>query len=246
MAVVPAPGAIGVTEEKRSLTEVLADSRRERAMHADTIAAFHRLFHASKQTIGLTSFEGVPMLKNPLDLWVYGEILWDLRPTLLIETGTAYGGSALWFARQFDRIGEGKVLTIDIGTCKRPSHPRITYVEGYSSTDPELVAAVGAIAASHPRVMASLDSEHGAFHVRDEMDAYGPMVTPGQFLVVEDVDLNGRPVYIGWDDAIPGPGPAVDEWLPQHAEFERQLLAERYLISSHCWLRKRKDEDEHA
>ncbi len=52
----------------------------------------------------------MPVIKNPLDLWVYQEIVWDLRPTLIIETGTAYGGSALYFARQLDRVGAGTVL----------------------------------------------------------------------------------------------------------------------------------------
>jgi cephalosporin hydroxylase len=175
-----------------------------------------------------------------MDLWVYQEIVWDLQPTLIIETGTAYGGSALYFARQLDRVGEGHVLSIDLEPAERlPTHPRISYVRGFSSVHAELVAKVQAIAHGHPRVMVVLDSDHAKRHVLAELEAYAPLVTKNQFLVVEDTNMNGRPVDIDWHGG-PGPGLAVDEWLPQHKEFERALLAERYLLTMHPngWMRR--------
>lgn len=235
-------------QEKRTVGDAEAEVLSDRAAHAAEIDAFHRVFYASRQTHGMTFYEGVPVLKNPLDLWVAQEIIWDLKPTLIIETGTAYGGSALFYARQLDRIGEGKVLSIDIEpAAKLPEHPRVVYSKGESSLRARLLDAVYEIAKSHPRVMVVLDSDHSKAHVLRELDAYGPLVSPGQFLVVEDTNLNGRPVEIDWKGG-PGPGPAVDEWLPQHAEFERAAMAERYLVTFHTWLQRvtRVTEDLHA
>lgn len=236
----PHGGVRVVTQERRSGAETIATIVREQTEHKSTIDEFHKLFYASRQTHGMTFYEGVPLLKNPLDLWVYQEILWDLRPTLLIETGTAYGGSALYFARQFDRIGEGKVLSIDLEPAEHlPQHARVSYVRGFSSIYKDLVASVREIAKSHPRVMVVLDSDHSMRHVLQELDAYAPMVTSGQFLVVEDTNINGRPVEVDWQGGL-GPGPAVDRWLPDHDEFEVAVMAERYLLTHNPggWLRR--------
>jgi cephalosporin hydroxylase len=216
----------------------MADIAREIVEHKDIIDAFHKVFYASRNTHGMTFYEGVPILKSPMDLWVYQEILWDLKPTLLIETGTAYGGSALYFARQFDRLGVGKVVSIDLEPAQKlPQHERITYVKGHSSTLPSVLRALDEIVADHPRVMVVLDSDHSKRHVQMEMDAYAEFVTPGQFMVVEDTNINGRPVPIDWRGG-PGPGDAVDEWLPQHPEFESAVMAQRYLMTFHTWLRR--------
>lgn len=235
---------IDLTSERRTGADIVDSIRQEQQEHAETIAAFHRVFYGSRQTHGMTFYEGVPVLKSPLDLWVYQEIIWDLKPTLIVETGTAYGGSALYYARQMDRVADvvpgydARIISVDIEPADTlPNHPRIQYVKGFSSTYDQLVAAVGEIAATHPRVMVVLDSDHSKRHVLAELDAYAPFVTMGQFLVVEDTNINGRPVNVDWRGG-PGPGPAVDEWLPQHTAFERAVIAERYLMTFHTWMRR--------
>jgi cephalosporin hydroxylase len=230
---------IDLVQSKRTKADVLAEIARVREANRDVIDAFHRVFYDSRQTWPMTYFEGVPLLKNPLDLWVYQDIIWDLKPTLIIETGTAFGGSALWFARQLDKRGPGAVVSVDLSPADSlPMHSKVSFVQG-SSVDPEIVAAIGQVAKTHPRVMVVLDSDHSAAHVTAELDAYASMVTPGQFLVVEDTNINGRPVQSDWKGGD-GPGPAVDAWLPNHPEFERDLMAERYLVT-HApsgWLRR--------
>jgi cephalosporin hydroxylase len=72
-----------------------------------TIADFHRLYYDS-QVWGRTIWMGVPCLKTPLDLWVYQEIIWEMRPEMIIETGTASGGSALYLAHLMDLVGGGR------------------------------------------------------------------------------------------------------------------------------------------
>lgn len=229
---------IDLQQQTRPMTETQDGIVAEQVANTEVISAFHRLFYASRQTHGMTFFEGVPVLKNPMDLWVHQEIVWDLRPTLIIETGTAYGGSALFFARQLDRVGSGMVISIDLDPAEKlPQHPRVSYVRGFSSVLGDVIKAVTKIASTHERVMVVLDSDHAARHVRAELDAYAPLVTPGQFLVVEDTNLNGRPVDIDWKGG-PGPGIAVDAWLPEHPEFARAVMAERYLLTFHTWLRR--------
>jgi cephalosporin hydroxylase len=221
----------------KPIAQAYADIAAEHLAHGPVIDAFHRVFYASPHTHGFTFFEGVPVLKSPLDLWVVQEIVWDLRPTLIIETGTAYGGSALFLARQLDKLHAGHVVTVDLAAAEvLPEHARITYLQG-SSTDVDMLDAIAGMAARHARVMVLLDSDHAAEHVLAELSSYAPLVTAGQFLVVEDTNLNGRPVEIDWKGG-PGPGVAVSAWLPDHAEFERDVLAERYMVTFHSWLRR--------
>lgn len=211
----------------------------EREALAPLVAPFHRAFYASRFTHNLTNYMGVPILKNPLDLWIYQEILWDLQPTLIIETGTAYGGSALFFGHMLDRRGAGRVISIDIEPHDTlPTHPRVSFVRG-SSLAPGVLSAVAAVAKTHPRVMVVLDSDHSREHVLKELDAYSGFVTPGQFLVVEDTNIDHRPVTLGWMGG-PGPGAAMDVWGPQHPEFVPDVLAERFLMTFYPggWLRR--------
>src|SRR4051794_34061065 len=103
---------------------------------------------------------GVGCLKNPLDLWVYQEIVWETRPDLVVETGTAAGGSALYLAHIMDLVGHGRVVSIDLQPADRPRHERIRYLEGRSSTDEGVVRAVAEIAAGSKGTMVVLDSDH--------------------------------------------------------------------------------------
>lgn len=213
--------------------------RADRAAHGAVADAFHRAFYASRFTHNLTNWCGVPILKNPMDVWVYQEMLWDLRPTLILETGTAYGGSALFFANMLDRRGEGRVVSIDIEPAETlPKHPRVSYIRG-SSTEPSIVSAMRALAASEPRVMVVLDSDHSKAHVLHELACYADLVTSGQFLVVEDTNIDQRPVDMGWMGGE-GPGKALDAWLPDHPEFVPDLLAERMMLTFYPggWLRR--------
>lgn len=223
----------------RNLQEVRSDIAREAVVHQDAIAAFHRAFYDSPNTHTFTNWMGVPILKNPFDLWIYQEILWDLRPTLIIETGTAFGGSALYFAQMLDRRNEGRVITIDLEPHDpTPTHRRLISLTG-SSTDPRILAQVHALVKPTDRVMVVLDSDHSASHVRAELDVYAGYVTPGQFLVVEDTNINGNPIARDWMGG-PGPMTAVRGWLPDHPEFEPDILAERMMMTFYPdgWLRR--------
>jgi cephalosporin hydroxylase len=200
-----------------------------RARTPEAVATrFHRLFYDSvERTWDSTRWLGVPVLKCPMDLVVYQEILSDTRPDVLIEAGTFKGGSALFFASIMDLLGRGKVITIDTVNQGRPPHPRITYLEGYS-TAPEVVSAVKSMIGPGDRVMVVLDSDHSASNVLKELRTYGPLVSAGAYLVVEDTNINGHPVRPGNG---PGPAEALDEFLAADESFVRDAAREKFLLT---------------
>jgi cephalosporin hydroxylase len=201
---------------------------------------FHRLYYDAGEAGGTwkdTSFLGVTTWKSPLDLWVYQELVWELRPGLIVETGTAHGGSALYLASLCETVGGGEVVSVDIGEWPdRPAHPRLTYVVA-SSTDPRVVAELAERAAGAGVVLVVLDSDHSRDHVLAELRAYAPLVTPGSYLVVEDTNINGHPVYEAFG---PGPMEAVHDFLKERDDFEVDRTREKFLFSFNPggWLRK--------
>jgi cephalosporin hydroxylase len=194
-----------------------------------TVARFHQLYYDDVQrTWGQTFWLGTPTRKCPLDLWVYQELLTALQPELVIETGTAFGGSALFFASCMDMIGRGRVITIDIGDHPtRPAHDRITYLLG-SSVDTRVVEQARAAAADASSVMVVLDSDHSRDHVLAELHAYAPLVTRGSYLIVEDTNVNGHPILPTFG---PGPHEAVDAFLAEGAPFVRDRDCEKFYLT---------------
>jgi len=202
-----------------------------------------RLFLAdlidATDNFGRTTWLGEPIRQNLMDLWTIQETIWEVKPALLVECGTARGGSALFYAHLLDGIGRGRVITIDRAARHRLAHPRIEFILG-GSVASDVVARVGEAArASAGPVMVILDSDHAADHVRAELERYAPLVTPGSFLLAQDgiVDVLGEFVA-----ARPGPLPAIADFLRQHGEFEVDAeRSRRFLISHHPrgWLRRK-------
>jgi cephalosporin hydroxylase len=187
------------------------------------VREFARLFYERNEA-GWSTWLGVEAQKNPADLWIYQEILSEVRPELIIETGTMYGGSAFYLASICDLIALGEVVTIDIEHREgRPAHPRIEYVTA-SSTDPSIVATMTQRAEGR-RVLVILDSDHSRDHVMAELDAYADLVSPGSYLIVEDTNINGHPVLPKFG---PGPWEALDVFLPD-PRFEIDRSKERFL-----------------
>ena len=136
------------------------------------VGRFHRLYYYARQrTWENTFWLNVPTAKCPLDLWIYQEIICETKPDVIIETGTAYGGSALYLACICDLVNCGRVITVDVTEQPgRPEHQRIKYLNG-SSTAEETLAIVHALIKADERVMVILDSDHQAEHVRRADDS---------------------------------------------------------------------------
>jgi cephalosporin hydroxylase len=199
--------------------------------------SFHELYYESRVWKD-THWLGVPVQKLPLDLWIYQEILYETRPDILVELGTAKGGSAFFFASVFDLLDHGKVVTVDIVAAgELPEHPRITYLTG-SSTAGEIVQRVRDLVGDGKRAMVVLDSDHARDHVLAELRLYADLVAPGCYMVVEDTNINGHPVY---DDFGPGPMEALTAFLEDRDDFDIDRRREKFFLTFHPngFLRKR-------
>jgi cephalosporin hydroxylase len=212
-----------------------------RLLERPVMQLFHYFYYRdSEKTWGVTKYMGVPIQKLPLDLWRNHEVLWETRPDLIIETGTNRGGSALFFAHQFELMGKGRIVTVDIFRQPEvPEHPRITYITG-SSTAPEIVAEVTRHMRPNEKTMVILDSDHSQDHVRRELELYAPLVSPGCYLVVEDTNVNGHPVSRSHG---PGPMEALDDFLATKAAADFKIdseLEEKYKVSFNPrgWLKR--------
>jgi O-methyltransferase len=208
-----------VSEQRASAEGELSPAVREFG------ALYYRDF---EQTWGNTQWMGVRVLKLPLDLWIFQEIIYETAPELLIETGSASGGSALFYANLFDVLGQGEVLTIDRDASQLHErvrdHGRISFLEG-DSTDLTIVSRARD-SARDKRTMVVLDSDHSAAHVRRELDAYAPLVSNECYLIVEDT--NASEMQPSMHD---GPGEAVAAWLAGRSDFETDRSREKFMFT---------------
>ena len=192
---------------------------------------FHNLYYnglGGESEIYLrTNWMNVPCQKCPLDLWIYQEIFAELKPDLIIETGTYYGGSALYMAHVLDALGMGEIITIDVlDRAPRPVHPRITYITG-SSADADLIQGLLGKRPDEVRLVI-LDSDHSKNHVLEELRIFSPYVSVGSYLIVEDTNINGHPTYPGFGA---GPHEAVDDFLQANPNFVVDSCREKFLMT---------------
>ena len=174
------------------------------------------------------SWLGVPLIQLPEDVMRYQEVVWRLKPDVIIETGIAHGGSAVLSASMLKLIGRGRVIAVDIEirphNRKRieahPLAPMITMFEG-SSTAPDIVAKIKGLVKPGETVLVVLDSNHSYAHVTDELEAYASLVTPGSYIVSTDGimrDLTNVPrgdKSWGQDN----PAQAAVDFAKRHPEF---------------------------
>ena len=194
------------------------------------IDQFHRLYYHQRPHVWeRTFYRGVRILKMTSDLWIYLNLFDRLRPGLIIETGTRFGGSAFWMADQMKLIGTGAVVTIDIEHIPElVRHPDVTYLLG-SSSDPDVADAVRALLPTDGApVMVILDSDHSRQHVLAELRLWADFVTPGSYLIVEDTNINGHPVYPSFG---PGPFEAAQEFLATDDRFEVDEECHQYYVT---------------
>jgi cephalosporin hydroxylase len=190
----------------------------ERGIHANRSDGIHR--H--------TYYHGIETHKCPLDLWIYQELLFEIKPQLVIELGTYMGGTALFIAHQLDALGKGTVLTVDMCELPRRRHPRIGYISG-KTTDSHVVSRIHDAAQSiDGPVVVVHDADHRCDQVLVDLEIYAPLVTPESFLVIEDTNINGNPVLVDWG---PGPREAVEVFLAVNPDFECDPSREKFLMT---------------
>jgi cephalosporin hydroxylase len=155
-----------------------------------------------KYSYGFTWF-GRPVVQLPEDLVRIQEVIWQVRPDVIVETGVAHGGSLVYYASLCKAMGRGRVVGVDIeirphNRAAVEAHPladRITLIEG-SSTAPAVLDRVRSAVRPGERVLVLLDSNHSKAHVLAELAAYAPLVSVGSYLVATDgvmADVAGLP-----------------------------------------------------
>lgn len=163
-------------------------------------------------------------------MWIAQEMIYEIKPDLIIETGTFKSGSAIFYCHLMELMNHGKVVTIDIEfRPNRPTHKRLRHILG-SSTDPGVIREVEKECADARTVLIFLDSDHSKEHVFNEIMAYEKFVTPGSYLVFEDTALHGNPIHPDrWED----PMGAVDEFMSKPNGFIQDRSREKFLMTWH-------------
>lgn len=183
---------------------------------------------------------GRPVIQHPQDMMAMQEIIWNVKPDLIVETGIARGGSLIMYASFLEALGKGHVLGIDIDIREHNkkeilSHPmskRITMFEG-SSVSEEMAAEVRRFAAGHETILVVLDSNHTHQHVLQELEHYAPLVTPGSYCVVYDTIIEDLPDILVQDRPWGrgnNPKTAVWEFLRKNDHFVIDRETESKLI----------------
>lgn len=175
---------------------------------------------------------GRPIIQYPQDMIAMQEIIWEIKPDLIIETGIAHGGSLIFYASLLEIIGKGIILGIDIdirahNKIEIKKHPafkkfkRIKMIEG-SSVSGEVLKQVKQIAQNKKTVIVALDSNHTHEHVLSELNLYSPFVSKGSYLVVFDTLIEEMPENF-YPDRSWGRGnnarTAVNEFLKKNKNF---------------------------
>jgi cephalosporin hydroxylase len=188
---------------------------------------------------------GRPVIKFPSDIVIQQEIMWKLKPDLVIETGIAHGGSIVFTASMMEMMGidGGEVVGVDIDIRphnrklieEHPMMKRITMYEG-SSTAPEIVEKVRCHAEGKKCVMVVLDSLHSHAHVYAELKAYAEMVTPGSYCILPDTFIEFFPKGYYSDsrpwDVGDNPYTAMKQFLSETDLFETDLsLSHKAMIT---------------
>lgn len=172
---------------------------------------------------------GRPVIQAPEDMVRAQEVLYRVKPDVLVETGVAHGGSLIFYASLFKAMGKGRVIGVDI-EIRPPNRraiethelfPLITLIEG-SSIDPDVVGRVKSLIKPIESVMVVLDSNHSKNHVLAELEAYHGLVTNGSYIVATDGSMRelydvprGKPEW-AWDN----PAAAAEAFAQNHPEFK--------------------------
>jgi cephalosporin hydroxylase len=226
-------------QEKRSQIEKLGKNEPLK----QTALKFMLESGVNKYTYNFT-WLGRPIIQYPQDIIALQEIIWDIQPDLIIETGIAHGGSLIFSASILELIGkDGQVLGIDIDIRehnraeieKHPMSKRITMIEG-SSIAAEIVSQVFAFARNKKKVLVILDSNHTHEHVLAELNSYAELVSLDSYLVVFDTVVEDVPKEYDWNGRPWGKGnnpkTAVWEFLKTHDEFEiNEAIHNKLLIT---------------
>ncbi len=254
---------ISIDTERQTLTQESDGSHHEMPLYSTE--AFERLSDLwvkvgwNEKYAYTFSWMGRPIIQLPEDMVRTQEVLWRLKPDVLIECGVAHGGSLIFYAGLFEAMHQGRVVGVDIeirphnrGAIEdHPLSKRITLIEG-DSTAKATVKQVRDCLEPQDRVMVVLDSCHTKAHVRNELESYAGLVTPGSYIVATDGIMQDLHDVPGGDPSWKHdhPSAAAIEFAAAHPEFvleqppwsfNESQLTKNITHWPQAWLRRRED-----
>jgi cephalosporin hydroxylase len=188
------------------------------------------LNHQKNIVFSKCSWMGAKTLKNPLDAWIYQELIYAVKPEVIVEIGSYAGGSTLYFAHLLDLMGNGLVISVDIDRANyNVSHKRITAITG-DSASPEVFQQVEKLC-RNKTVLVMHDGGHEKAQVAKDLALYSKLVTPGSYFIVEDsiVDIFDEGEVLGTQ--YEGPMGAILEFIDQNKNFKIDDDCERYILT---------------
>ena len=172
---------------------------------------------------------GVPVIQTPEDLILMQELIFEVQPDFIVETGIAHGGSWIYYASLLELLNKGRVIGVDIEIREHnrkvveahPMYKRIEMIEGDSVAD-ETISEIRKRTPANSKVIVCLDSDHTKAHVLRELELYKEFVIPGCYIVVFDTCSSelAELGVVGSEWINNGPKEAVDEFLKKHKHFE--------------------------
>ena len=213
------------TARWKTVAEIRDEYRRRYGMNLYDWLAFHQREVVFTQC----DYFGIRAFKNPFDAWIYQEIIFEVKPEVIIEIGSAYGGHTLFLAHLLDSLGQGTVISVDIDRSNyQAQHERIIEVTGDSSA-PVIVDEVSRHCAGKT-VLIIHDGDHRRETVLRELRLYAPLVSQGSYFIVEDgiVDL-----FEPGEMNFTGEGPlfAIQDFIAENPDFIIDSSRERYLLT---------------
>jgi len=175
-----------------------------------------------------STYFGIPCQRSPLDFWIYQEIIFTLKPDVIVEIGSYCGGSALSLAHLCDQLGKGRIIAVDIDHSRLnqtvKNHPRISFVTGDAC---EVFDKVSVMCSGYTSVMVIEDSSHEYQNTLNILKKYSQLVTVGNYLIVEDGichhGLNTGP--------SPGPYEAISDFIDNNGDFKIDRTKEAFFIT---------------
>lgn len=212
--------------------------------------------YIDKSLVFDNQFMGVETWQNPFDMWVFQQMITEIKPDVIIETGTAHGGSTLFFATILENVNpDGRVITVEIdsdvdkNTKKARSYPvykkHVELIKG-DSVSSQTINRIKQIietiktdknTKNDLTVLVTLDSLHSAEHVQKELKLYSQFVNKGGYIVVQDTIIDQNQKYIDWfvrpwsKGSTAGPAQAVREFLKQNPKFQQDKGWEKYYFT---------------
>lgn len=179
----------------------------------EIIKNFHDLYYGSYVWANDMKYKGIPLEKMPLDLWIFQDIIYDVKPDLIIELGSCFGGSATWMGDICETFGHGHILTFEITkSVIAPPHPRVDFVRTNCLIGVAIHKVREAIHKYGNKVLVIDDGAHDRHSVSRALELYSPFVSKGSYFIVEDTNVTEAKE-------------AIEEFLPRHPEYE---------IDKHC------------